>query len=258
MMVACYLEPSKPKADAWMRAFAKGCNGMVVRNGEYAEADDHALMGNWPVAGKLIEKLNTQGTPFWYLDASYIRCPTRCLRIERSRFWPAPPEPGRYSIDRAYGMGVRLQPWRRTGRHVLVCLHGPGFGRPWGLNAQQWNDTIEDRVRQFTDRPIIVRVKPRSWRQIKEAPPLDLQLENAWCLVTHSSTIAVTAAIAGVPVFCEPTCPAATVGCTDISRIESPVMPDRVDWISGLAWRQWSRGEVSSGAAWRHVKERGE
>ena len=67
------------------------------------------------------------------------------------------------------------------------------------------------------------------------------------CLVTHSSTAAVEAVIAGVPVFCEPTCAAAPVGRTDLD-IENPVRPEREAWLAALAWRQFSRDEVSSGA----------
>ena len=87
---------------------------------------------------------------------------------------------------------------------------------------------------------------------MRESRPLATDLEDAWCVVTHSSTAAVEAVIAGVPVFVEPTCAAAPVGRTDLD-IENPVYPEREPWVAALARRQWSREEVSSGKAWAHV-----
>ena len=154
---------------------------------------------------------------------------------------------GSYSMDRAHEMGVRLQPWRKDGSHVLLCLPGPGAGRDFGIDPVAWTESIHRRLVRATKRPI--RKRPKIMRECR---PLEADLEDAWCLVTHSSTAAVTAAIAGVPVFVEPTCAAAPVGRTDLD-IESPVYPEREPWLAALAWRQFSRQEVSSGMAWAHV-----
>ena len=101
----------------------------------------------------------------------------------------------------------------------------------------------------MTDRPIVFRPKFAVMPK-----PLSADLKDAWCVVTHSSTAAVTAALQGVPVFCEPTCAAASVGCTDLSQIETPRRPDREEWLAELAWRQWSEAEMKGGLAWDHVK----
>jgi hypothetical protein len=245
MTVACYLDV--PKADHWMRAFAKGCGGRLVAGGRRdPEADDHCVMGNWPVASRLIPEFTRDGAPFWYLDSAYVRPPgiRRYLRVERERFWPEI-TPGEHTMDRASAMGVPIEPWRHDGRHVLICLHGYKFGRPWGIDIEKWHRNIDKRIRSVTSRPIVIRPK------LMAMPvPLERDLKDAWCLVTHSSTAAVTAALAGVPVFCEPTCAAAPVGCTDFSLIDTPSYPDRETWLSELVWRQWSAKEMSSGEAW--------
>lgn len=252
--IACYLEPAKPRSSAWMQAFAEGCDGTLVENGQRDRfAADHAVMGHWPVAERIIAELSSEQVEFWHLDSAYIQAtPIRMLRIERNRFWPDLAD-GR-SMDRARRMGVQLKPWRHGGRHVLLALHGMKFGRPWGIDIAAWHATIEARIRAVTDRPIIVRCKPISPAAKAAAPSIESQLVDAWCLVTHSSTIAVQAALAGVPVFCEPTCAAAPVGCVDFARIEAPVRPEREAWIAALAWRQWSADEMRSGRAWAHVR----
>jgi hypothetical protein len=236
-----------------MQAFAEGCDGHLVAHGSRDRyASGHAVMGNWPVASALVAEFAAEHTPFWYLDSAYIQgTGTRCLRVERSRFWPV--SRVTRTMDRARALGVKLQPWRHTGRHVLICLHAMKFGRPWGIDIAAWQGVIEARIRAVTDRPIIVRRKPVSARA-KRDNPLASQLEDAWCVVTHSSTVAVTAAIQGIPVFCEPTCAAAPVGCTDFAMIEQPRRPDREQWIADLAWRQWSREEMRNGEAWCHIR----
>lgn len=256
MTIACYLEPTKLKAAKWMEAFAWGCHGHIVKNGKCdPDADDHVIMGNWPVATKLIAEFKPAGTPFWFLDSAYIRGKPRpsYLRVERGRFWPEFGEPR--SMDRAHELGVEIQPWRYDGSYVLVCLSSLRFGTPWSIDIAQWNETIVERIGAVTDRPIVVRPKPTNPAQVLTAPHLTTQLGEAWCVVTHSSTIGVMAALAGTPVFCEPTCAAATVGCTDLSQIETPLRPDREEWIAKLAWRQWSMSEMMSGEAWDYLRE---
>ena len=147
-------------------------------------------------------------------------------------------------------MGVELEPWQTDGRHVLICLHGYKFGRPWGINIAKWHRSIEGRVRAATDRPIVVRPKLTrepgcGWRN------------NSGRLVRRDAQQhgGVTAALVGVPVFCEPTCAAAPVGCTDFSRIETPLRPDRELWAAELAWRQFSQFEMRSGMAWACIRD---
>jgi hypothetical protein len=248
MTIACYLDRSK--ADRWMRAFAVGCRGRVIAGGRRdLRADDHCVMGNWPVATKLIAEFKQSETSFWYLDTGYIQTPERSdLRVERNRFWPDLTL-GEHTMERALAMGVQLAPWRTDGRHVLICQHGYKFGRPWGINIAKWHRDIEARVRAATDRPIVVRPKLAVL-----TTPLEKDLKDAWCLVTHSSTAAVKAVLAGVPVFCEPTCAAAMVGCTDFSQIENPLRPEREEWIAELACRQFSQHEMQSGMAWACVR----
>ena len=246
MTVACYLDPHHEK-DELMRLFAKGCGGTLVnRTIPDPEASDHAVVAKG-IAAKLVPAFQKAKLGFWYIDSAYIQIQGRReYRIERGRFWP-PEDMGTYSMDRAHEMGVRLQPWRKDGSHVLVCQPGPGAGRDFGIDPVAWAGGIRQRLLRKTDRPI--RIRPKIMRECK---PLADDLEDVWCLVTHSSTAAVEAVIAGIPVFVEPTCAAAPVGRTDLD-IENPVYPEREPWVAALAWRQFDRAEVSSGKAWAHV-----
>lgn len=250
MKIVCYVDSERTrKTTLVMRAFALGCSGVVVPSGVPAVgATDHVIMGSWRDAQRLIPRLQKRGQPFWHVDNGWIaRTPEgrRCYRVTRNGIAPQF-LPGR-SMERAVSLGVKIEPWRTDGRHVLVCLPGELFGRPFGISSAEWSAGIIARIKAVTDRPIVVRAK------IKHGPPLSGDLAGAWCLVTHSSSTAAAAALAGVSVFCEPTCGAAQVGCEDLAMIETPLRPDREEWIASLVWQQFTLNEMSSGMAWRTI-----
>ena len=81
---------------------------------------------------------------------------------------------GIYSMDRAHEMGVRLQPWRTNGTHVLICSPGPMAGSDFCVDMLGWNKAIRRRVEAETDRPVRVREK-----KARETRPLEADLEDA-------------------------------------------------------------------------------
>lgn len=142
-------------------------------------------------------------------------------------------------------MGVVIHLWRTSGSHVLVCCHGPSAGLQWQTEPNAWNNAAIQTLRMTTDRPIRVREK---WHRYKR--PLAVDLEGAWAVVSHSSTCAVQAAIAGIPIFCHETSAAAPIGLNDLASIEDPLMPEREEWLASLSWQQWTLDELRAGA-WR-------
>jgi hypothetical protein len=245
MTIACYVDVLRLKTHPLIKAFAQGCRGKLITTGKITDADDHAIVAKG-LAVEMVPKLQRAGLPFWYLDACYI--PIRgYFRVERSNFYPPYPLPS-HTMDRALAMGVRIEPWRRNGRHVLLCLPGPNSGREWGIDMPRWWAEAERKLRAVTDRPIVVRP-----RHLRKTLPLEEQLEDCWAVVTHSSGTALAAILAGVPAFVEPTSAAAPIARIDL-EIEYPVRPDREDWIASLAWRQWNLDEMRSGEAWTHLQ----
>lgn len=168
----------------------------------------------------------------------------------RLTFSPGPLPPGTLPAElcdrRPADLGVEMRPWRRDGRHVLIAMPGPHFGTPWGLNMQPWIDTVEERVRAATGRPVRVRYKG--------APhALEEDLLDCWAVVTHSSNVAVDAVLAGVPVFVEPTSPAAPVGNLSLDRLDRPECPPRSEWLRSLLAQQFSLDDMREGRAYRFL-----
>jgi hypothetical protein len=51
----------------------------------------------------------------------------------------------------------------------------------------------------------------------------------------------------GIPVFVGPDSLAYDVGNTDLTKINSPSMPDRTQWLNDIAYTEWTIEEISQG-----------
>ena len=165
--------------------------------------------------------------------------------------------------------GIKLKDWRKQGNHILICTQRNGGWSMKGLDVPTWLEQTVNTIRQYTDRPIIVRGHPgdRYHRQyidrnkytLSNSPLLTHDLNNCHAVVTYNSSPAVASAIEGIPVYVtdpEPkTSQAFAVANTDLSTIENPKTFDREDWIAGLAMSHWNEQEIKGGQAWRHIRK---
>lgn len=239
-----------------MEALAKGIPGSRIVTG--APPDDcqpFAVWGHIHPAGSIIPAALKSGRPFWYIDNGYIQ-PAKgsrrgYYRLTYRGFDPVllegPPEPRRLARK------ALLAPWRSQGSHVVIAYPGPTYGALAGLSMPEWIAGIRQRVEAVTKRPIVIRQKPAIGD--RNGTPIEAVLANAWALVTHSSNVAVDAVMAGVPVFVEPSSPAAPVGNLDLARIENPVRPPREEWFASLLAQQYSLEEMASGFAWSMMEK---
>lgn len=148
--------------------------------------------------------------------------------------------------DRLKTFGGNYLPWRKGGKHILVCTSSDVCSAFWDRPA--WlADTIAE-LKKHTDRPIKVRHKGDAGK------PEDIM--DAHAAVTFVSMVAVDALRLGIPVFADPMSCAAPVARTELRHIESPIYPDRHPWLSSLAYWQFTVDEMRSGYCWGTVKER--
>lgn len=186
------------------------------------------------------------------------------------------PDPRRWQIIQQQ-LGVNLQPWRTAGTHILICLQRDGGWSMGGFDVVDWALKTVQEIRQYTQRPIVIRAHPGDKRAPKYCQRLSkllrgrrvfnvtisptnrslLQdLQNCWAVVNHNSSPAVAAAIEGIPVFV--TDPdrsqAREIANHDLSLIERPEMVDRIDWVQRLSQFHWSHAELRSGVCWQHMR----
>lgn len=169
-------------------------------------------------------------------------------------------------------LGITIKPWRTNGNHILICMQRNGGWSMGGLNVQTWLDQTILKLQKVSNRPIIVRAHPgdkkvKSYLKINhrnvmvssaDRHLLD-DLVNAWATVVYNSSPSVASIIEGVPAFITDPCPnhsqAFAVANLDLNRIESPLMPDRQQWVEKLAMCHWNFAELRSGEAWTFFKK---
>jgi hypothetical protein len=144
------------------------------------------------------------------------------------------------------GRKLEVLPWRKGGRHIVVALPSQTYSKSHD-GADTWTDETLRQLALLTDRPIVTRDK-----ECKR--PLQVDLDGAHCLVTHGSVAAVESVICGCPVFVHPDSAAALVGKTDLKEIESPVYPDREQWLYSLSYSQFNERELVDGTLWRLIE----
>lgn len=193
--------------------------------------------GVTPETAHLWRQAKAEGRDWYYIDNSYFDVSRGTYyRITKN----AIQRTGIRASDgkRFKALGVKLQPWRSKGDHIVVCLQSPAFMKTVaGIDHDAWWQRIQPGLRA-TGRQIRVR----GWNANKAAQMASLQadLRDAWSLVTWSSAAAVEALIAGVQVMTAPECAAYEIGVRNRSR-----------WAESLADNQWTIAEMRDGTAWK-------
>ena len=229
---------------------------------------------------KIIDILKAQGTPSIFVDSNILHYSRKEHEWHRYSLNTVYPDTGTYFFKEydpakwekfSSWHGVTLQPWRTNGNHILILAQ-----RPKGFNMftdqDEWLAKTIATIRQYSQRPIMVRMHPGDGTRFKQIEKLQKRygtsisisehenirdaLVNCWCSVGYASTPNVVSAIEGVPVYVEePNKSWAKDVCfNDLSLIENPPMPDRKDWVHKIAAIHWSNDEVKSGQLWSAIK----
>ncbi len=279
--VHVYEQDSGNRSRLITRALAKGAREAggvkvrIVRANEYigAVADAAAFYG---YHGRLIEIFKAYveaGKPVVYVDLGYWG------RKESGRFAgyhkvsvsdrhpTAYFQNRQHSADRFSRFGVKIKKWRRSQPDdpIMIAGMGPKAAKVAGYEMEQWEKKTIATLRKHTDRPIIYRAKPISTLRKQPTPiegttysprgeNLDGVLARCHAVVTHHSNVAVEGLLAGVPVFCWGGV-SVPLASQDLDMIEHPFYPEgREQFAADIAYCQWSVAEITSGAAWAHLR----
>lgn len=168
-------------------------------------------------------------------------------------------------------LGIHLKDYRKTGNHVLVCLQRNGGWSMKGLDVMDWLDDTIKEIKQYSNRPIIIRSHPGDKKtvgylkikhknvSISTKKFLIEDLQNAWATVVYNSSPSVASVIEGIPVFITDSNPEYSqsfeVANFDLTKIENPNFLDRENWVKKLAMSHWNFNELKSGEAWNFFKQ---
>lgn len=245
-----YYAPNEFSSPKFAFAFAKGCKGPITDECELFDGPVAAFgsPSMWP----LFRQAREAGREWYWGDHGYFgnyrNLRKKYFRITRNNYQHD--GRGHAKPDRFALLSRPVRAWRKSGKHVLICPNSAVYFQLHGMNVDQWLIDVREQLAQVTDRPIRMRWKVTG-------TPIEDDLHDCWAVVVFSSSAAIDALIAGVPVVTlAPFAATARMGLTDLSKIEHPVYPsDREPFFWNLAYQQWTLQEIFSGMAWRTLQD---
>ena len=250
----------EPKKDAILDNFLTGAQGVFAGSKHLEDIDiTTPIVVRGIAKKKVMHKAIEDGRNFYYIDTGYFgnektklyhRCVKNGLQFNLP-IWGECPD------DRFMATGTQLRK-KTSGRNILLCPPSQKALNYWDVNLETWILQTTEAIKQYTDRPIVIREKAN--RQIRtNDDTMEMALSrDVHCLVTYNSIAAVEALILGKPVFTMGPNAAGPLANTDLSRIERPMMPvvDRVRQLCcNLAYGQFTPAEMIDGTAWRTLQE---
>jgi DNA polymerase III delta prime subunit len=185
------------------------------------------------------------------------------------------PDPSRWR-QVSNDLNIKIESQKTNGRNILICLQRNGGWSMGNVSVIDWTIDVIRNIRQYSDRPIVVRTHPGDKKAIHSyipklqklfknnksiqitagTRPLEHDLDNTWAVVNHNSSSIVGPIIMGYYSFItdpvQSQC--AEVTNTDFSKLENPQMPDRSEWIKKLSQCHWSFDDTRSGRCWSHMR----
>ena len=289
-----------PEKPALLRNFITGVNvvgdrGFVVDNNKILGVDVAVIQGWVHANSKTVPHLNLRKMVY----ENQIRNHKRCVIVDSNLFLYNDPKNSkgylRYSYDGVFpntgeycwdnpdplrwqqlfkNLNLRLRPWHYAGgENILICAQREGGWSMGGLSTFEWTIDTINKIKQHTDRSIVVRFHPGDKesktykarlsrlgiKNVSVSYNIDFRqdIKNAWALVNYNSSPAVAAVIEGVPAFVldRTHSQAADVSHSSLSEIETPRQFDREPWIQKIAMSHWNHDELKSGACWSHMRK---
>ena len=172
---------------------------------------------------------------------------------------------------RAKNLGLKLQPWRTSGEHILICgQHDKSLQWKNMGSMANWMLKTIDTIKLPTNLPIIFRPHPRwplpeierEWTNVRREEPkkipntyddFDMSFKGAWATVSWSSNPGIHSIIAGIPAFTGPSSLAYDVANKDLKDIHTPTLPDRQQWLNDYAHTEYTIEEISQGIPHKHL-----
>ena len=249
-MIVGVWNPRKRKAWKLLRAYCEAAGGRVaqVDTVRASRVDHHVFYGVDDRTRQVWERVRSGG--FTYIDNGYFRSKYHGAVPAYYRITRGAPQHsgiGRSDGERWAALGIELAPWRTDGDHVVVALQSAWWFERHAIIRDEWVMHVVETVGELTGRPVVVRDKP-SRESVLTAT--DDPLHGAWCVVTHSSNVAVDAIVRGVPAIVLGESAARPMAGVSLDQVAAPPTPaGREMWAAVLADNQWTRAEIASGLA---------
>jgi hypothetical protein len=248
---------SKNNQDEYVNMFDQGCGAQTTSTTEfdYAASQDSIVLRG--ILNGAIPRCIQDSRTFYYIDTGYFgngrfKLWHRIVKnnLQHRDIVPRP-------ADRFQKFKKKFCPWRRQGKTIVVAAPDEKPCKFYGIDLETWiNDTVST-IKQYTDRPVIVRQRAPLRIDRVQNDTLESALQDAFALVTYNSVAATESIFLGIPAFTlAPANAADPVACQDLSMIETPFYPDSDllhAWACHLAYGQFHINELRDGSAMRYL-----
>lgn len=242
--------------DPYLASFVKGCSGRLSTFEDEINTNSPLLIrGVGGGARKAIQHCWKTGRTFYVIDTGYFGNAKHKIyhRITKNNLQYIGPIIDR-PFDRLLKTNYRYYPFK-PGKKILICPPSEKvmeiFGQP---SPEQWTTNIINQLKEYTDRPIEVRLKPSRTERITNKTIEQALKDNVHCLITYNSIAAVEALMYGKPAIALGPNAAQVMCNTKISEVENlkTFKPDEMmRFMAHLSYCQFTEEEMSNGFAWR-------
>jgi hypothetical protein len=252
---------SKNGQDEYINMFAHGSGGTIVdtETFDYDNSTDPIVLRGI-LKHKIMHRCWQDNRDFYYMDTGYFGNGRwkEWHRVVKNNLQHT--DIVQRPSDRFDRLGLKFRSWRRPGRNILLALPDQKPCKFYGIDQDKWIQDTVAKIKQHTDRPIVIRERAPKRIDRIQGDTLQAALDqDVFALVTFNSIAAVESIFAGIPAFTlAPANAASAVSRTDLGQIETPYYPDLQTlhaWACHLSYGQFHISELKNGSAWRILKD---
>ena len=220
-------------------------------------------------AGPIIDYIREQGLDYYFIETGYFgnyKCRGnanarkywhRIVKnaMQHDRVLDVPDDRWRTLLK--YDPRLEWTGWKTRGENILLVAPSEKPCAYYGIDKEQWVSDTVNTLKQYTDRPIVIREKGDRTERTSSNVIYDAFDQNVFAVVTYNSIAAVESVAYGIPAFALAPTAAAPVTLNDLSKIENPFYPDEefvYRWLSSLAYGQYHLDELLTGQAWKLIQ----
>ena len=259
---------SKNGNDEYVNMFANGCKTNITSTDEFEyESSKNPIVLRGILKHKIMKRCWEDKRDFYYIDTGYFGNERSSTNPNGWKYWhrivkndlqhnEIIKRPG----DRFGKFSKNFLPWKKSGRKILIAIPDEKPCKFYGVDLESWIDQTQKTIKQYTDRPIVVRERaPKRIDRISTDTLQQALDDDIFALVTFNSVAAVESVFYGIPVFTlAPANAASPVAKQDLSQIETPYYPsmDKLyEWGCHLAYGQFHISELKNGLAKKYLEE---
>jgi len=246
--------------DPYLRSFIKGISG-EESTWDAEENTDSTLVirGLGGGSQKAIKKCWATGRPFYAVDTGYFG-------NAKHKIWHRITYNALQNMEDIIPrsdnrLNIQLGEWKdiykpfTPGKKILICPPSNKvmnmFNQP---TADIWTQNLVKELKELTDRPIEIRMKPIRRERITTKTIQDALQDDVHCLITYNSIAATEALMEGKPAITLGPNAAQLICETDLKNVDNPRIPSKDEmyaFLKHLSYSQFTQSEMEDGTAWK-------